>query len=303
MAKHASEKTNELVVQTPAERLLEAKKLLIKGIDSLTPSDICLSDSKQVQGLQILLVDISRNVNMEHLTSGNVVSMNTFAQKMGENMVAKVIMICIKSFCDSIMVARKMSLPDYMEVASIFLEKHKHESIDDILVALKEAKASGRKDYGGFGSQDVFAIFNAHLEKKIIFRENQHMDRKVQTTDRETGKILATNVDIMDSVKNIRTNQNSEKTVLAEATNTLQTELDDLCRVLPTIDLDILEDHLHACRFGTASFERVCLLRDEIERRITNNPDMISERLKKVEGNNYLLTMKAIEEKQTLARE
>ena len=97
LAKHASEKTNELVVQTPAERLLEAKKLLIKGIDSLTPSDICLSDSKQVQGLQILLVDISRNVNMEHLTSGNVVSMNTFAQKMGENMVAKVIMICIKT--------------------------------------------------------------------------------------------------------------------------------------------------------------------------------------------------------------
>ncbi len=264
--------------------LKQDKEALIKGVNALTHQDI-YANSQRAQALELLMADISKNVSMKHLLQNKTVSMGAFVANCGENIVSKVIILCLRRFCDSIMVARKMQMIDYVEVVNIFLEKHQHESIDDILVALKEAKASGRKDYGGFGSQDVFAIFNDHLERKIIARENEHLQKK-QGFDNVLA-YFSTNTDAIEVLKTPKQTQTIEN----QDAFTLTDELNELNDVLYSIDTEDLKKDLMRS-FWMDAYERFCLILNELDgRKFIKSPQRLQ-----IIDNNYLLTEYAKEE-------
>ena len=98
--------------------------------------------------------------------------------RFGQATVVKLLVAILRAFVDSLRVPLKPDAADLMELADELARIYTHDSIKDIMLALKEARTSGHNFYQSLDSSTVFAIISRYFEEKARFLENRHLDCK-----------------------------------------------------------------------------------------------------------------------------
>ncbi|SDY56958.1 hypothetical protein [Hymenobacter psychrophilus] len=104
---------------------------------------------------------------------------------LGEEVVVKLLVIILRAFVDSVRVADKPDAADILEMADTLAQIYTHDSVKDIILALKEARTIGTKFFNALDPATIYGLLNAYFEKKARHLENQHLDQKTQAISQE----------------------------------------------------------------------------------------------------------------------
>jgi hypothetical protein len=84
--------------------------------------------------------------------------------------------VIIDGFVHSLKVKDKMDPLEIINCARVLIGKYTHDSIKDFILALKDAKESGKIFYNAVSEQVIFQIINEYMERKATFIENYHQE-------------------------------------------------------------------------------------------------------------------------------
>jgi hypothetical protein len=110
-------------------------------------------------------------------------------QRLGEQNVVKLLVAVLRAFVDSLRVKDKPDPADIMELAETLALTYTHDSIKDIMLALKEA---GHNFFQALDISTVFAIITTYFEAKSSYLLHRHLDQKATGGSQEatTVKLL-----------------------------------------------------------------------------------------------------------------
>ncbi|MFD2787383.1 hypothetical protein [Hymenobacter rubripertinctus] len=113
---------------------------------------------------------------------------------VGERDVVKLLVAVLRAFVDSVRAQTKPDAADLMEAAEYFAQTYTHDSIKDIMLALKEARTGGtlKTYYSTLDVAAIYEIISTYFDKKALYLESAHHDRKAQGagTEYEQVKLL-----------------------------------------------------------------------------------------------------------------
>ncbi|QKG55209.1 hypothetical protein GKZ68_00285 [Hymenobacter sp. BRD128] len=110
-------------------------------------------------------------------------------RSLGPGVVVKLLVVVLRAFVDSVRVPDKMGAADVIECAEALAATYTHDSIKDIILALKEARLSGYKFYQALDPSQVFEIVAVYFDKKANWLEHQHRDQKAQGSSTEAVSV------------------------------------------------------------------------------------------------------------------
>ncbi|MET4104746.1 hypothetical protein [Hymenobacter sp. UYP22] len=105
--------------------------------------------------------------------------------KLGEEVVVKLLVIILRAFVDSVRVADKPDAADILELADTLAHTYTHDSVKDIILALKQARTTGTIFFNALDPATIYGLFNTYFEKKAQYLENGHLDQKTQAISQE----------------------------------------------------------------------------------------------------------------------
>ncbi|RSK49646.1 hypothetical protein EI291_07865 [Hymenobacter rigui] len=107
-------------------------------------------------------------------------------KQVGEDVVVKLLVIILRAFVDSVRVAEKPDAADILELADTLAQTYTHDSVKDIILALKEARTNGTRFFNALDPARVYEIIRDYFTRKAQSLENQHLDRKAQAISQES---------------------------------------------------------------------------------------------------------------------
>ena len=109
--------------------------------------------------------------------------------RLGEQAVVKLLVAVLRAFVDSLRVKDKPDATDLLELAETLAQTYTHDSIKDIMLALKEARTSGHNFYQALDISTVFAIITKYFEAKASYLEHRHLDRKANGASQQVQDV------------------------------------------------------------------------------------------------------------------
>ena len=167
---------NNLEKQQSAEHKPETQ--LVKYLESVDTDQLLSSETSMVKGL---ITQISNGLDLA--TAHASPKLFNVRAKLGKGAVIKLLCAVLKSFCDSIKASRTMDAIDIVECAELLEEKYSHDSLKDIILALKYAKLKGMTFYNSIDSSVIMLICSEYFEKKSAWLEAQHKEYKSKFGD------------------------------------------------------------------------------------------------------------------------
>ena len=98
--------------------------------------------------------------------------------RFGEREVVKLLVVILRAFVDSLRVKEKPDAADLITLADDLARTYSHDSIKDIILALKEARIGGHNFYQALDVSTLYKLIAAYFDKKSRFLENRHLDQK-----------------------------------------------------------------------------------------------------------------------------
>ncbi|WP_243651009.1 hypothetical protein [Hymenobacter gummosus] len=101
---------------------------------------------------------------------------------LGEREVTKLVVVVLRAFVDSVRAEHKPDAADLMEAADYLVQTYTHDSLKDLVLALKEARTSGKLKayYNTLDMAVVYAALTDYFERKADYLNQQHLDQKAQ---------------------------------------------------------------------------------------------------------------------------
>ena len=109
--------------------------------------------------------------------------------RLGEQAVVKLLVAVLRAFVDSLRVKDKPDVADIMELAETLALTYTHDSIKDIMLALKEARTSGHNFFQALDISTVFAIITTYFEAKSTYLLHRHLDQKATGGSQEASTV------------------------------------------------------------------------------------------------------------------
>lgn len=103
----------------------------------------------------------------------------------GDAVVVKLLVIILRAFLDSLRVPDKPDAADILEMADTLAHTYTHDSLKDIILALKEARTRGSKFYQSLDQARIYALLAEYFDRKAHRLEQQHLDQKAQQASNE----------------------------------------------------------------------------------------------------------------------
>ena len=98
--------------------------------------------------------------------------------RLGEQAVVKLLVAVLRAFVDSLRVKDKPDATDLMELAETLAQTYTHDSIKDVILALKEARMNGTKFYQALDVSTIYGLISEYFDRKASFLESRHKDQK-----------------------------------------------------------------------------------------------------------------------------
>jgi hypothetical protein len=99
---------------------------------------------------------------------------------LGPEVVVKLLVVILRAFVDSLKVADKPEPADLIDLADDLARVYTHDSLKDIVLALKEARLSGTKFYDRVDTTKLAGLITSYFERKAEWLENVNQDLKHQ---------------------------------------------------------------------------------------------------------------------------
>lgn len=99
-------------------------------------------------------------------------------KRMGDAELLKLTVFVLKAFQDSLKIKEGMEAPDLIECAEEILSKYSHDSLKDVMLALKQAKREGHKFYNQLSQPTVMEILHKYFEEKSQLLKYEHQELK-----------------------------------------------------------------------------------------------------------------------------
>jgi hypothetical protein len=100
---------------------------------------------------------------------------------LGPEVVVKLLVVILRSFVDSLKVADKPDAADLIDLADDLARVYTHDSLKDIILALKEARLGGYKFYNTLDTSKLAGLIGDYFERKAEWLENDNQDLKHAT--------------------------------------------------------------------------------------------------------------------------
>lgn len=130
--------------------------------------------------LREVLADMS--VGLTRPAAASAPKLFQLNRTLGPVVVVKLLVVVLRAFVDSVRVPDKMGAADIIETAEALAQTYTHDSIKDIILALKEARMGGKVFYQCLDPAQVFEIVVKYFDKKAQWLENYHQDQQVATS-------------------------------------------------------------------------------------------------------------------------
>lgn len=107
----------------------------------------------------------------------------------GEEVLVKLLVIILRAFLDSLRVPDKPDAADILELADTLAHTYTHDSLKDIILALKEARTRGSKFYQSLDVARIYALLAEYFDRKAQRLEQQHLDQKAQQASNQQQEL------------------------------------------------------------------------------------------------------------------
>ncbi|TGE25185.1 hypothetical protein E5K00_08310 [Hymenobacter aquaticus] len=141
--------------------------------------------------MKLLLVDIQSGLTPVVAHHAPKLFQLRQANRLGEKLLLMLIVFLLKTFQDSLKVKDGMEAPDLIETAEMILQKYSHDSLKDVMLALKEAKWSGHNFYNALSGPKVMEVLEKYFDTKAQRLEAEHRQQKAQPTPDLLGSLPA----------------------------------------------------------------------------------------------------------------
>lgn len=153
---------------------------LLAGVQAAGIRDLARQSTDE---LREVLADLS--VGLSRPVAASAPKLFQLNRTLGPVVVVKLLVVVLRTFVDSVRVPDKMGAADIIETAEVLAQTYTHDSIKDIILALKEARLGGYKFYQVLDPSQVFEIVGTYFDNKARWLENAHKDQKTQGSSTE----------------------------------------------------------------------------------------------------------------------
>ena len=108
---------------------------------------------------------------------------------LGPKTVVKLLVVVLRAFVDSVRVPDKPDAADLIELADTVAQTYTHDSLKDIILALKEARTQGTRFYQALDPAKIYELLRAYFERKAAYLESQHLDQKAQGASHQSHAV------------------------------------------------------------------------------------------------------------------
>lgn len=141
-------------------------------------------------------------------------------KKLGMETLIKLLCVIIKSFCDSIKAKDSLDASDILECAEFISETYTHDSVKDIVMALKQAKMNGMKFYNKLSTPVILEIITEYMGNKSSYTEKRESDntsrydgstRSIASTEAAERERFSEMMEKVNENKQLKAIQNEKK--------------------------------------------------------------------------------------------
>ena len=139
--------------------------------------------------IQEILFELSIGLTPQKALSAPKISdlVRDYDDKTTANLVVMVLRAAIESFG----VSQQPNVMSLVQLAYDLVEKYPSESLEDFILALKNARLRGFKTYNSLSSMKLHEIFNDYFVEKSKFLENRHLDNKAAALGQDASVVAA----------------------------------------------------------------------------------------------------------------
>ena len=109
--------------------------------------------------------------------------------RIGEREVVKLLVLILRAFVDSLRVKDKPDAGDLIALADDLSRTYTHDSIKDIILALKEARTGGHNFFQALDVSTLYKLIADYFDKKAHFLENRHLDQKASGASTQAADV------------------------------------------------------------------------------------------------------------------
>lgn len=104
--------------------------------------------------------------------------LGALTKRLGEEVTLKLLCVVIKIFSDTVRSKDKLRSSEIIETADQIMLQYKLESLEDIVLAFKQARLKGKEFYHGLDGGKIFSVINEYLEEKADWRMDEEYRKR-----------------------------------------------------------------------------------------------------------------------------
>ncbi|SHK70836.1 hypothetical protein [Hymenobacter psychrotolerans] len=135
----------------------------------------------------ILVAQLSVGLTIEQAAAAP--KLFQLSRQYGEDEIRKLLAVILRAFVDSVRVPDKPTVADILDLADTLLLTYSHDSLRDIVLALKQARTTGTIFYQALDPATIYGLLKTYFEKKAQYLEQQHLDQKARSTAAENSAL------------------------------------------------------------------------------------------------------------------
>ncbi|MBB4600928.1 hypothetical protein HNQ93_001711 [Hymenobacter luteus] len=135
----------------------------------------------------ILVAQLSAGLTLEQAAAAP--KLFQLSRQYGEDEIRKLLAVILRAFVDSVRVPDKPTPADVLDLADTLLQTYSHDSLRDIVLALKQARTGGTIFYQALDPATIYGLLRAYFERKATFLEQRHLDQKARSTSAEQNAV------------------------------------------------------------------------------------------------------------------
>ena len=111
------------------------------------------------------------------------------SHRLGEREVVKLLVVILRAFVDSLRVKEKPDAADLIELAGTLAQTYTHDSLKDIILALKEARTQGTNFFQALDVSTLYRLIAEYFDRKARYLEHRHLDQKATGASKQAQDV------------------------------------------------------------------------------------------------------------------
>ena len=110
-------------------------------------------------------------------------------RQLGDRALVGLLVLVLRAFVDSLRVPDKPDAADILELADTLAQTYTHDSLKDLILALKQARTNGTKFYQSLDTSTIYRLISEYFDRKASFLEHRHLDRKANGASTQAANV------------------------------------------------------------------------------------------------------------------